>query len=228
MSLYGWLNLLSVSVPLIASFHPRIKLYRYWKSIFLAIAIAMAPYMVWDFYFTRNGYWGFNKSYVSNAFLLGLPLDEWLFFVCIPFACIFTHISIRVINKDLLLSYKLVDILTLSLFSVFLVTGILSYRLAYTAVDMAFAAIILSVAYSFSKELLRSFYITFLFMLIPFLVVNGILTGSGIANQVVWYNDAENLGVRLLTIPIEDIAYAFSLILLNLFLFEKFRGAGID
>jgi lycopene cyclase domain-containing protein len=58
-------------------------------------------------------------------------------------------------------------------------------------------------------------------MLIPFFIVNGILTGSGIEEQVVWYNDAENLGIRLLTIPVEDTAYAFSLILLNLFLFLK-------
>jgi lycopene cyclase domain-containing protein len=54
-------------------------------------------------------------------------------------------------------------------------------------------------------------------MLIPFFIVNGILTGSFIENEVVWYNDFENLGIRLFTIPIEDTVYAFTLILLNLF-----------
>jgi lycopene cyclase domain-containing protein len=60
-------------------------------------------------------------------------------------------------------------------------------------------------------------------MLIPFFIVNGILTGTGINEEVVWYNDEENLGIRLLTIPVEDIFYAFSLILLNLLLFKKFK-----
>ena len=53
--------------------------------------------------------------------------------------------------------------------------------------------------------------------------MNGILTGSGIEGNVVWYNDAQNLGVRLGTIPVEDTVYAFSMILMNLFLFGFFK-----
>jgi len=61
-------------------------------------------------------------------------------------------------------------------------------------------------------------------MLIPFFIVNGILTGTGIEGNIVWYNDEQNLGIRLLTIPIEDSAYAFSLILMNLLIYYKFRS----
>jgi len=71
--------------------------------------------------------------------------------------------------------------------------------------------------------LLSSFYLTFLVMLIPFFIVNGILTGTGIENEVVWYNNDENLGIRMLTIPVEDSVFAFSLILLNLLLFKKLK-----
>lgn len=53
-------------------------------------------------------------------------------------------------------------------------------------------------------------------LLIPFLVVNGILTGSGIEEPVVRYNSSENTGIRLFTIPVEDIIYGFELMLLNL------------
>ncbi len=76
----------------------------------------------------------------------------------------------------------------------------------------------------FNPELLQSFYITFLFMLIPFFIVNGILTGTGIEGNIVWYNDEENLGIRLGTIPIEDTVYAFSMILMNLSLFYKLKS----
>ena len=69
-------------------------------------------------------------------------------------------------------------------------------------------------------KLLQHFFLTFLFILIPFFVVNGVLTGSWIENQVVWYNNTENLGLRMGTIPVEDSIYAYSMILLNLFLFE--------
>ena len=60
-------------------------------------------------------------------------------------------------------------------------------------------------------------------MLIPFFLVNGILTGSFIEEQVVWYNNSENLNLRVFTIPIEDTIYAFSLILTNLVLTEYFQ-----
>jgi lycopene cyclase domain-containing protein len=55
-------------------------------------------------------------------------------------------------------------------------------------------------------------------MLIPFILVNGVLTGSGIADQVVWYNNLENCGVRFFTIPIEDATYAFTMILSTLYI----------
>jgi lycopene cyclase domain-containing protein len=40
-------------------------------------------------------------------------------------------------------------------------------------------------------------------VLIPFLIVNGLLTSI----PVVIYNDNENLGIRIYTIPIEDTVY---------------------
>jgi len=62
-----------------------------------------------------------------------------------------------------------------------------------------------------------------LVMLIPFFIVNGILTGSFIDNEIVWYNNDENLGIRLFTIPVEDTIYAFTLILTNLFTLQLFN-----
>jgi lycopene cyclase domain-containing protein len=80
------------------------------------------------------------------------------------------------------------------------------------------------VGYLFGKEILKRFYIAFVIILIPFFIVNGILTGSFIAEPVVWYNNSENLGIRLFTIPIEDIGYAFNMLFWVVFLNEKFKA----
>ena len=221
MSLYFWINLLSVSVPLLVSFHPKIGLYKKFPSLFVAIFLSMVPYISWDVYFTQSGYWGFTPTYLSGIYLLDLPIEEWLFFVCIPFACVFTHYSILAINPKLKLSKAVVQKITWVLVIIFLLVGTFNFSKAYTLVDMSFGLVILLMVYRYDGELLSSFFITFLFMVIPFFIVNGVLTGSGIPDQVVWYNDKENLGIRMFTIPVEDTVYAFSLILLNLFVFRK-------
>lgn len=51
-----------------------------------------------------------------------------------------------------------------------------------------------------------------------FLLVNGILT----ALPVVIYNDMENIGLRIYTIPLEDNAYGLLMLLLNVSLMEYF------
>ncbi|HLO38917.1 MAG TPA: lycopene cyclase domain-containing protein, partial [Lacibacter sp.] len=73
-----------------------------------------------------------------------------------------------------------------------------------------------------------AFLVSYLVVVIPFLIVNGLLTGI----PVVLYNDAENLGFRIFSflpwpmnnIPFEDIFYGMLLILMNVSLFERLRN----
>lgn len=216
MSLYLWINILSILVPLLVSFHPRLRLYKEWKYIFPAIFISMLPYIVWDVYFTSHSYWGFNASYINGSAFFHLPIEEILFFICIPYACIFTHYAVIELHGFKGFSFKVTRSISIILLSVFFILAILNFDRAYTFVNAVFAFVILLLVYILDKRLLQYYYQTFLFMLLPFFVVNGILTGSGIEGEIVWYDDMQNLGIRIGTIPIEDSIYAFSLILLNL------------
>ena len=58
--------------------------------------------------------------------------------------------------------------------------------------------------------------------LIPFLLVNGILTGS-FNNPVVLYNSSAIINVRLLNIPLEDFFYCFSMLALTLLPYNYFK-----
>ena len=80
---------------------------------------------------------------------------------------------------------------------------------------------VLIIGLIYKPVILQSFLISYLFIIIPFLIINGILTGSLIIDQVVWYNNMENLGLRIGTIPIEDFFYGFTLLLSPIILSEK-------
>ena len=72
-------------------------------------------------------------------------------------------------------------------------------------------------------KIINRFYISFLIILVPFFMVNSVLTGTFIEKGVLWYNPSAILGIRIFTVPVEDAGYAFSLILLNLLLMSKFQ-----
>lgn len=222
--LYLLLNLGSLSIPFLFSFHPKLKFYNYWKSLFLSIIITMCIFIPWDVVFTNNGFWGFNDTYFIGTKYLNLPIEEWLFFICIPYACIFTHYALLYYFPNKKISQKNTELFSYTLITIFTIITIINYTKWYTLINFLYGIILLLVVLKTNIKLLQTYFLTFLVMLIPFFIVNGILTGSMIANEVVWYNNEENLGIRLFTIPIEDTIYAFTLILTNLALTEYFQS----
>lgn len=223
MYLYLALNIASFSIPFLYSFEKRMNYIQYWKSVFLAIFLVAIPFLIWDVIFTQNGVWGFNPQYHLDLLIFGLPLEEILFFICIPYASIFTHYAVGYFYPNLQLSIKATNYITICLFFLSVIVMIFNTGKWYTFINLFVFSCLLMYAFYTKNTIPQKFYITFLVILIPFFIVNGILTGSFIENEVVWYNNAENLGIRLFTIPIEDFFYAFSMLFVNLILVEKFK-----
>lgn len=221
--LYLFLNLGSVFVPFIFSFHPKLKFYKLWRPLFLSVFITMIFFITWDVLFTKNGFWGFNEEYYMGIKLLSLPVEEWLFFICIPYACVFTHYSLLAYFPNLRISEKNTKSILVFLLILFFLLVIIKNDRWYTLINYGYAIILILIVMKQDFNLLQRYLPTFMVMLIPFFIVNGILTGSFIENEVVWYNDNENLGIRLGTIPVEDVTYAFTLILTNLYLTGIFK-----
>ncbi len=220
---YLLVNFLAVSVPFVFSFHPKIKFNRNFSAFFKANLIAAALFLVWDVIFTARGVWSFNPDYTLGIEIYNLPIEEILFFLCIPFACTFSYHCAGIFWK-IKWSNSTENIFVLLLSALLLVAGIVFREKAYTSVTcLVTAALLLSLKYYFKADWLAQFFLVYLFLLIPFFVVNGILTGTGLEEPVVLYNNSENLGIRLLTIPVEDTFYGMALIMLNVFLFERFR-----
>ncbi|QQR85545.1 MAG: lycopene cyclase domain-containing protein [Flavobacteriales bacterium] len=223
MSTYAWVNLLSVLFPLIFSFHPRTRFHREWKAAAVGIVAMMGLFIPWDMFFTANGVWRFNEQHVWDTKLLGLPLEEWGFFICIPYCCLFTYHCLNLqVKRDMLGPHA--RSISIALGALLIGIGLLNLDRAYTSTTLLLcAAFMLFVALVMKPLWLGRFYFAYLVLLIPFIIVNGILTGTGVAEEVVWYNGAENLGIRILTIPIEDTTYGLLMQLMAVTFFEMVR-----
>ena len=96
---------------------------------------------------------------------------------------------------------------------------------AYTVLTGILTALTLGYLSVFEKpEWLPRAVVAYAAVLPFFFISNGLLTGSWIMDEVVWYNNSENLGIRMGTIPVEDTFYGFLLILLNIMLVMRFTG----
>ncbi len=219
--LYLTIDFLSIIFPLLFSFHPKLKFYKRWKYILPSILIPALFFIAWDILFTKIGVWGFNSRYLIGLQFFNLPIEEVLFFICIPYACSFTYESVNVISGRERISTKSSHLISDVLSFLLILAGILFYYKWYTSVAfIASGLFLLFLRRAIKADYLRRFYFSFVFILIPFFIVNGILTGTGIDEPIVWYNNAENLGIRMGTIPIEDTFYGMLLILMNISLFE--------
>lgn len=215
---YLVLNLLSVLFPFLLSFDKKVAFYKHWKYLFPAIGISGLFFIVWDIMFTAKGVWSFNPHYVIGLDVVNLPLEEILFFLCVPYACIFIYAVLNAYTKRDILGCG--QRTSMVICAVLLVLSIVYYDRLYTLVNAGICfALVFFAAFIYKFENLGRFYLAYLVCLIPFLLCNGILT----AWPVVLYNNAENMGIRLFTIPVEDLFYCMSLLLFPVLIMDFFN-----
>lgn len=222
---YLLVNFFSVFVPFLFSFHPKLQFYKRWKHYLPAAIIVAILFILWDILYTHWQVWSFNDRYIIGFKIAGLPIEEILFFLCIPYASIFTYHCFKILIKRDFLQAVCSEIS--SILSALLI--VLSFYFAgklYTSVTFLLTAIF--ILYVRKKVWLSRFYFSYIILLIPFMIVNGILTGTGLDEPVVMYNSAEIINLRILTIPVEDTMYGLLLLGLNAFLYEMFAAKEIE
>lgn len=219
--LYLALNIGSFIVPFLFSFYPKANFSKKWKYALPAIFVTAVIFILWDELFTQMGIWGFNEKYLTGIMIGSLPLEEVLFFFCIPYACFFMYFALTYLVKNDYF-YPHHEIISSIIIFFMLLFGGYYIGNAYTGVT--FFTLGLFLAYQMLKlrpRYMGRFYFAFMFILIPFFIVNGILTGSWIEEPVVWYNDNENIGIRIGTIPLEDVFYGMLMILMSITIAEE-------
>ena len=221
MKIYTYLliDLGCIFIPFLASFYSKRAFYKEWKAFFIANTIVAIPFLIWDYIFTEAGIWGFNPDYLTGYYLGNLPIEEVLFFICIPYCCVFTYFALKYLlpKNPIKLFEKVITAALVIICILFMTIGFHGYYTFYTGLFT-----LLFFVYAYLKKLDLSYYFLGYCFIYPFfLASNGLLTGSFLEEPIVWYNDNENLGLRMGTIPVEDSVYGLLLIFLNILLFDK-------
>ncbi len=214
----------SIAVPLMRSFETRVRFREKWPALFAGILVMMLVFIPWDIIFTRDGVWAFNHSYVLGYYISGLPIEEWLFFVIIPYCVVFTYEVFRYFFPRFVFPKAALGT-TLFLGVLFLILAVFNTDRIYTFVVMLLVAILalFQPLVRSHKTWLSHFFLTYVVILIPFVIINGALTGMFTEMPVVSYNDAENLGIRIFTIPVEDAVYLMGMMFIVQMVYEWVR-----
>lgn len=177
-------------------------------------------FLFWDQWFAAMGVWGFNSIYLTGYYVGEIPIEEIMFFLTVPYACVFIYECLRAYIKQNDTFEELHRWFTLLFFGI-------SCSLLYWFNDRLYTSLtclILSFMLGTHLIVIRRrymswFYFAFLTSLIPMLIVNGILT----AKPVVYYNEMEITGLRLMSIPIEDFLYNMTMFVMCIGLYEWFN-----
>jgi len=212
-NLYFWIHLFVFVPVFFLSFDKKVAFYKKWKSLFPAIAIVGLIFIIWDVIFTSGNVWGFNESYISGLNVFGLPIEECMFFITVPFACFFIYECLNAyfpsdpFNKwDSLISIGS-GVLLLGL-------GLYFWNQVYSSLTFIATGLALLLHYYFVPNNYRTkFYRAYLLIWLPFLLVDGALTGSFTEAPVVLYNPEEFIGLRIFSVPIEDAIYNILMLL---------------
>lgn len=221
-------------VPFLFSFHPKLRFHRNWSSFFPALLAMMCVFITWDVWFTHEGIWGFNPKYNSGIYIAGLPLEEWLFFVCIPYACVFTYHCFGLLVRNIPFD-RFFKLLAWCTAFASIAVAVIFHDRWYTFSAHLFCGLLLLVHLTVLKSAyIQRFFFMFIVVFPAFLTSNGILTGvdfwnysflntnpEAVTEKIVWYDNSHNLGVRLFSMPVDDIAYGLTMLLLVTGVYES-------
>ncbi|UCE06545.1 MAG: lycopene cyclase domain-containing protein [bacterium] len=212
-------NIIVISGPLSLSFDRKVHFVDKWNNVFKAIIVSMAVFVAWDSVVTERHWW-FSDQYTLGIKSLKLPIEEWLFFITIPYASLF-------IWEVFTAYFKNREYERFKIFRSILYFGI-PFGIALLMNGKEYAGLVL-IALGFVALLdwklktnifiqLRTIqYLTI--STLAMLIFNGYLTWR----PVVLYGEAYQLGFRIFTIPIEDFFYGYALIILCTILYEYFK-----
>jgi lycopene cyclase domain-containing protein len=225
--LYLYAHLFALVPILFLSFDRKVAFHKEWRYLLPALFLVAIPYWIWDIAKTSEQVWGFNPKYYTFSFL-HLPIEEWFFFITFPWASVFIYLCLNAYfpeNKQLAFLRKIDTPWTIFLITLCLGVAFWNWGKAYTTTSFMLAGLILLWQFLYGTQQVRTqFFRMFPVGSIAFILVNSVFTGAFTEQPIVVYNPEEYLGLRFITIPLDDFSYNLGLEFSVICLYEWFKN----
>lgn len=197
------------------------------KSTIMALGIVGSIFVVWDMLVTGY-FWHFNEKYTLGVNIGSIPFEELLFFLTVPYACLFTYVNLRSFLTDIgrhaydndhyILELASKVVLLLCFFA-----GLYGFFMSIYYFVIACWALCISIIIDIYGTKTRNLYKIYMWLfLIIVLLLTSIFNMYLTARPVVIYNPSYILNIRIGTIPIEDFLYSLSLMVGIVAIYEYF------
>lgn len=181
-----------------------------WKELLVPLVMMALIFIAWDILFTSLGVWRFNPSYIQGVSIINLPWEEVCWFFIIPFCSLFVYQIVKIRWSNPWGSARTLQfVLLVVLFGMYL----LNMDRIYSATSLSMTISMIGLSLIVNWKGFGLFIASFLLLLIPMGLFNGMLTGLLTKEALVQYNSAEFGGIRILSFPIEDIGFGFSFLI---------------
>ena len=169
----------TVAICFVASFDKRILFNHHFVSFIKSAVLVAIPFIAWDIWFTANGVWWFDTDYTLGFVLAGVPIEEWLFFVCIPFSCVFTYFCFdKFFKLDWLSGFNNI-IVFISLVSCSLISFLHNDKIYTLVTASTLIAVLIYLHFIDKVNWIGKASFVFTVLMLGFFPVNGVLTGTG-------------------------------------------------
>lgn len=219
-SYYLDILLLCIAGPILLSFDKRVFFIQHWRAVLVSISMVVLLLGLSDIWFFYRGYWIVNPNSVLNCRLLFMPVEEWLFFVLIPYAVLFSYQVLNVYFPSVWFSQKGSRRFSFVFALILALLGFVFYSYSYTRISLFTGALILLLVTWRMPVFLPRFYRLLVCMTPLFVVTNGFLTGSFGLPYIYRYDPQVILQLFVMKIPAEDFVYNFDLLLVTIASYE--------
>ncbi len=213
-------NIVVLSGPLFFGSLKKFYFLNYMRSALISILLTAIPFIIWDIIVTDR-HWFFAEQYTLDFRIFGLPLEEILFFISVPYACLFTWQMLKKFSSDNSITSKSytnkILIFSITVIALAIINFISGKE--YTGLAFFFFSLSILFDYYLGSKIITNKVFVYYFLLVSIftLLFNGFLTWR----PIVTYDSVYQLDFRIFTIPVEDFFFGYALLIFATSIFEK-------